>query len=70
MRTEDDLIAALATLESQAPDADQVMTAVRRRLANDHRSRHANLVDTRANSCASGEPRDGAHSGRVLARPG
>jgi len=49
MRTEDDLIAALATLESQAPDADQVMTAVRRRLANGHRSRHANLVDTRPN---------------------
>jgi hypothetical protein len=49
MRTEDDLIAALATLESQAPDADQVMAAVRRRLANGHRSRLANLVATRAN---------------------
>jgi hypothetical protein len=47
MRTEDDLIAALATLESQAPDADEVMAAVRRRLANDHRSRLANFVVTR-----------------------
>jgi hypothetical protein len=48
MRTEDDLIAALATLESQAPDADQVMAAVRRRLANGHRTRLTNLFDTRA----------------------
>jgi hypothetical protein len=50
MRTEDDLIAALATLESKAPDSDEVMAAVRRRLANGHRSRPANLVATRANS--------------------
>jgi hypothetical protein len=50
MRTEDDLIAALATLESQAPDADEVAAAVRRRLANSRRSRLANLVATRANT--------------------
>lgn len=49
MRTEHDLIAALVTLESQAPDADEVMAAVRRRLASRQRARLANLVATPAN---------------------
>jgi hypothetical protein len=54
LRTEADLIAALATLESQAPDADEVLAAVRRRLAAGHRSRLAALTGVAAR--AGGAP--------------
>ena len=73
MRTEDDLIAALATLESQAPDADEVMAAVRRRLANGHRSRLAKLVAARANTMRIRRParrrpfREGSGKARLIA---